>query len=449
VRTRAVSSAGEALSLVASEDASEEFDVVITDVGMPSTDGLQLCARLAESRPDLPVIVLSAVGNLATAVAALRARAYDFLTKPLDPELLARAVDRAVQHKRASDEVRRLRAEIDTTATPSRLVGSSSIMRRVHEAIAHVAASDATVLVCGETGTGKELVARRIHEVSARRHGPFVTVNCAAIPSSLLESELFGHARGAFTDAKTSRVGLFVEAHRGTLFLDEIGELPLEMQAKLLRVLQERVVRPVGSNTEVAFDARIITATNRDLEEEVNARRFRQDLFYRVNVVRIDLPPLRERGSDVLELAQRYLATSAARTGKPALGIATAAAEKLLAYHWPGNVRELENCVERAMAFANHGEIGVGDLPQSVRAYRPDRFAVEANDATEIVTLQLLERRYITRVLALLGNNKARAALRLGIDRRTLYRKLEHWERLANRTAPAIESDGERERHAP
>jgi two-component system response regulator HydG len=429
VRARKVTTAAEALALV----DEERFDVVITDVRMPGMDGLQLCARLAQVRPELPVVVLTGLGNLATAVAALRARAYDFLTKPLDLELLAAAVDRAVQHKRLSEEVYRLRAEVDATANLSGLVGGSSTMRRVHETIAHVAPSDATVLVCGETGTGKELVARQIHDLSPRRCGPFVSVNCAAIPSPLLESEFFGHARGAFTDAKTARVGLFVEAHRGTLFLDEIGEMPLEMQVKLLRVLQGRTVRPVGSSTDVAFDTRIVAATNRDLEEEVSHKRFREDLFYRINVVRIDLPPLRERGSDVLVLAQRFLAAGAARAGQPALGLSTDAAEKLLAYHWPGNVRELENCMERAMAFAKNRPIGAGDLPPNIVAYRPDRFTVEANDAAEIVTLGQLERRYVMRVLALLGNNKARAAARLGIDRRTLYRKLEHWEQLRSR----------------
>ena len=224
-------------------------------------------------------------------------------------------------------------------------------------------------------------------------------------------------------------MGLFVEAHGGTLFLDEIGEMPAEMQVKLLRALQQRTVRPVGSNSEVAFDSRIIAATNRDLEEEVYHKRFREDLFYRINVVRIDMPPLRERAPDILELAQYFLAMHAARTKSPVLGISIHAAEKLTLYHWPGNVRELENCIERAAAFARQDQIVVDDLPERIRDYRADRFTVEANDANEIVTLEQLERRYVVRVLALVGNNKARAAQRLGIDRRTLYRMIERWSR--------------------
>ena len=420
---RAVTAASEALALLSHED----YDVVITDVAMPSMDGLALCARVAEIRPGTPVVVLTGRGNLDTAVGAMRAGAYDFLTKPVDLKLLSLVVDRALQNGRLREEVRRLRAAVDAAATPSGIVGGSAGMRRVHETIARIAPSDATVIVCGETGTGKELVARRIHETSPRRDGPFVSISCAAIPQPLLESELFGHARGAFTDAKVARVGLFVEAHGGTLFLDEIGEMPLEMQSKLLRALQERTVRPVGTNTEVAFDTRIVAATNRDLEEEVYRKRFREDLFYRIDVVRIDLPPLRERATDVLELAQHFLKTSAARTGKPVLGVSIPAAEKLMAYHWPGNVRELENCMERAVAFASLEQIAVDDLPEKIRVYRADRFTVEANDSTEIVTLEQLERKYVTRALTLLGNNKARAAQRLGIDRRTLYRKMERW----------------------
>jgi two-component system response regulator HydG len=284
------------------------------------------------------------------------------------------------------------------------------------------------VLIHGETGTGKELVAHALHAASPRKDGPFVALNCAAVPPNLLESELFGHARGAFTDARNARQGLFIEASGGTLFLDEIGEMPFDMQAKLLRALQERTVRPVGSNTELPFDARIVTATHRDLENDVRDQRFRQDLFYRINVVRIDVPPLRERGSDVLRLASFFLEKACERSAKGPLQLSPQVAERLLAYDWPGNVRELENCVERAVALARFDQLTLEDLPEKIRAYRADRFVMSANDANEIVSLDELERRYIVRVIKLLGGNKARAAQLLGLDRRTLYRKLERYE---------------------
>jgi two-component system response regulator HydG len=255
-----------------------------------------------------------------------------------------------------------------------------------------------------------------------------MAINCSAMPETLLESELFGHARGAFTDAKSARAGLFVEASGGTLFLDEIGEMPLEMQPKLLRALQERTVRPVGSNTEVPFDARIVAATHRDLETEAHERRFRQDLYYRINVVRIDVPPLRERGADVLGLAAHFLDKFGKRANRPPVTLSTQVAERLLAYDWPGNVRELENCMERAVALARFDQVTIDDLPQKVRAYRADRFLVSADQADEIVSLEELERRYIMRVIGLVDHNKSRAAQLLGLDRRTLYRKLERYE---------------------
>jgi two-component system response regulator HydG len=423
----ACTSAREALAHL----ATGEFDTVLTDLGMSEMGGLEVCERIAGTNPGLPVIVVTGRVGVDDAIAAMRAGAYDFIAKPVtDPELVTLAVGRAVEHYRLRTELKRLRIEVAASALPSSIVGSSAAMRRVDEVVGRVAVGDATVLIHGETGTGKELVARRIHAVSSRKDGPFVAVNCAAIPSTLLESELFGHARGAFTDAKAPRAGLFVQAHRGTLFLDEIGEMPLEMQVKLLRALQERKVRPVGSDSEVAFDARIVTATNRDLEEEIEQKRFREDLFFRINVVRIRVPPLRERASDVLELAHHFLARHVQRNGKGPRGIATEAARKMTAYNWPGNVRELENCMERAVAFARFEEITVEDLPDKVAAYAPDHFVVVANDLHEIVTLDEIERRYVLRALSLLGNNKTLAAEALGVDRRTLYRKIERWEKL-------------------
>jgi two-component system response regulator HydG len=418
-RTESTTSPAEALELVLSKD----FDAVISDMAMAEMDGLRLCERILAKRPGLPVIVVTGQGSMESAIGAMRVGAYDFVTKPIDPKLLGLTVGRAVRTQQLQSEVARLRTALAHAPEGSQLLGESSAIRRVNDLIHRVAKSDASVLIVGETGTGKELVARALHEQSGR--GPFVAVNCAAMPRDLLESELFGHARGAFTDAKSDRRGLFMEAAGGTVFLDEIGEMPLEMQAKLLRVLQERVLRPVGSDTEQAFDARIITATHRDLEDDVAKGRFREDLFYRINVVSIHVPPLRERGNDLLGLASHFLRKAAERTGQPPRLLSAPVAERVLAYDWPGNVRELENCIERAVAMSRFEKLTVEDLPERIRTSKPDSFAMTADDAQQIIPLDELERRYISRALRLLNGNKARAAQVLGIDRRTLYRHLE------------------------
>jgi DNA-binding NtrC family response regulator len=400
---------------------------VITDLGMGEMGGLELCERVVATQPDIPVIVITGAGSMETAMAALRVGAYDFLTKPIDAKLLGISASRAVQHSQLVAELRQLKLAVGGTTEKHGLVGTSPSMRALIELIERVGPTDVSVLIQGETGTGKELVARAIHAASSRRAGPFVALNCAAVPPALLESELFGHARGAFTDAKSARPGLFVESTGGTLFLDEIGEMPLEMQAKLLRALQERKVRPVGASAEVSFDARLLAATHRDLEVEVDHERFRQDLFYRINVVRLDVPALRERGHDVLTLAAHFLRSACTRSGKGSMQLAAQSAERLLAYDWPGNVRELENCVERAVALARFDHLTVEDLPEQIRAYRADRFDMAVDAVDELVSIDELERRYIVRTLKLLGGNKARAAQLLGLDRRTLYRKLESY----------------------
>jgi two-component system response regulator HydG len=278
-----------------------------------------------------------------------------------------------------------------------------------------------------------------------------VAINCAAVPATLLESELFGHAKGAFTDAKVAREGLFVRASGGTLFLDEIGEMPLEMQPKLLRALQERTVRPVGSNTDVPFDTRVVAATHRTLETEIEAKRFRGDLFYRINVVRIDVPALRERGSDILVLANHFLRRSAARMHKGEMTISPQVAALLLAYDWPGNVRELENCIERAIALSREGHLSAEDLPEKIRTYVPERFVLSADQPAEILPLEEIGRRYILRALKLLGGNKTRVADLLRIDRRTLYRRLERYEAGQPANDPgglAVPGDDERDPRA-
>ena len=422
---RGVTSPKSALAAISALEV--DYDVVVTDVGMEEMSGIELCERMLAIRPGLLVIVNTARGELDTAVAALRVGAYDFLTKPVDPKVLALRVDHAVRQRQLSDEVKRLRRVVATGGAPPDMVGSGNAMRRVYDLVARVGPSDASVLLQGETGTGKELIARAVHNASARKSGPFVAINCAAVPSNLIESELFGHAKGAFTDAKSQRTGLFQQADGGTVFLDEIGELPIEMQPKLLRALQERKVRPVGADQEIPFNARVLAATNRNLEDEVEEKRFREDLYYRVAVVKIELPPLRDRGGDVIELAGHFLSAIERRMGRPAPRLSPAVAEKLLAYRWPGNVRELENSMERAVALARFDELTIDDLPERVRAFQADRFVVSADDSSEIIKMEEVERRYILRALTLLGGNKTRAAEVLGIDRRTLYRKLERW----------------------
>ncbi len=402
------------------------IDVVVTDVNMKGMNGVQLCQQLLEHRPHLPVILITAFGSMDTAIQAIRAGAYDFLPKPFEIDQLALAIERGATLARLRDELQQLRRMVAPT-TFGELVGTSPRMRELYSKLARIADNDAAVLLTGESGTGKELVARAIHAASSRNGGPFVAINCAAMPPQLLESELFGHAKGAFTDAKTAKVGLFQSANGGTIFLDEIGELPLEIQPKLLRVLQERTVRPVGANTENKFDARVVSATNRDLEGMIEDQRFREDLYFRINVLTIALPPLRTRGGDILVLARHFLERIASRTAKPVPGMSVEAAQKLMTYPWPGNVRELENCMEFAVALAAFDEITVGDLPDKVRAFRPTQIVLSSSDPEQLVTLEELERRYVLRVLESVDGNKAAAARVLGIERRTLYRMLERW----------------------
>jgi two-component system response regulator HydG len=314
-------------------------------------------------------------------------------------------------------------------------------MKRVHDLVTRVGGSDISVLIEGETGTGKELVARALHAAGPRRNGPFVAINCGAVPANLLESELFGHVRGAFTGAVTPRVGLLVKASGGTLLLDEIGDMPLEMQTKLLRALQERRVRPVGSNEERSFDARILAATHRDLEVEVAAHRFREDLYYRINVVKIQVPALRARGGDILALATHFLRRSAEKSKKGAMILSPQVAGLLLAYDWPGNVRELENCLDRAVALARFDHVSAEDLPEKIVSSRTTASVLATGEPDEILTLDEIDRRYIERALKLLGGNKARAAILLGLDRRTLYRRLEKYDSDAHGSGGA-ETDG-------
>ncbi len=416
-------SAAEALRTV----QEEEFDVVLTDVRMPGTDGLQLCRQISDNRPDILVVVMTAFGSLETAVGAMRAGAYDFVTKPIEMDLLALTIERACKHSHLQNQVRVLSQALSKAGRFGEMLGDSPVMQGLYDQLARIADSEASVLITGESGTGKELVARSIHQNSRRADKPFVAVNCAALSETLLESELFGHAKGAFTDARTERKGLFLEAEGGTLLLDEMGEMPMAMQVKLLRALEENRVRPVGSDKEIPFDVRILTATNRDLESAVEEDRFREDLYYRINVIQVELPPLRARGTDVLLLSQHYVEQFAEKARKEIVGISEQAAEKLLSYSWPGNIRELRNIMERAVALTRYEKIAVDDLPEKIRNYQSSQVFIGGADPTELVPMEEVERRYILHVLQTVGDNKTLAARVLGLDRKTLYRKLKQY----------------------
>jgi DNA-binding NtrC family response regulator len=401
-------------------------DVVIAHLRMPGMSGLELCKALREEHPDLQTIVVTGQSSLDSAIEAIRAGAFDYITKPIALDALVIAIERAAAHLTLRREVLRLRAAVDAVRPIDGLVGDSPAIQQVSAIVRQVAAGDATALITGESGTGKELVARAIHALSPRRASLFVAINCAAMPTELLESELFGHVKGAFTDARNSRPGLLLRAGNGTVFLDEIGEMPLEMQAKLLRVLQERTVRPVGGDREAPFHARFVAATNRDLEADIEAKRFREDLYYRINVVQIPVPPLRAHPTDILPLAQHFINLFASRSGKQVGGLSAPAAQKLVDYDWPGNVRELENSMERAITMTALSEIAVEDLPERIQAHRSVRLVqpIVNGAATELISLETLEQRYIQQVLLAVGGNKTQAARVLGIDRRSLYRRL-------------------------
>jgi DNA-binding NtrC family response regulator len=443
-RATAVSSARAALEAL----TTTAIDVVVTDVLMDGMSGIDLCAEIHERYPDTMTLILTGAGSLDVAVGAIRAGAYDFVSKPIKLDVLLVAIERALEHGRLQDEVRRLRSRVDRAAPIAGIVGESPAVRAATALIHRVADSDATVLITGESGTGKELVARSLHDLSGRREAPFVAINCAAMPAPLLESELFGHVKGAFTDARRTRPGLFVQAAGGTLFLDEIGDMPLEMQVKLLRALQERKVRPVGSDEEIAFDARVVCATNRDLDLEVAEKRFREDLYYRINVVAIEVPPLRARGGDVIVLANHFLRRIAERTGKKVATISPDAAHKLSAYDWPGNIRELENCMERSMALCQGAQIEVVDLPAKIKEHQSTRLVIATDAPDELITLDEMAHRYVRQVLSAVGGNKTHAARVLGIDRRSLYRRLDTRNQTTGSTPTAARADSTRSPYA-
>jgi len=408
---------------VAALTAGDPPDLVVSDIRMADMDGLQVIDAFRERAPETPVILVTAFGNIDGALEAIRRGAADYLSKPYDVDAIQLVVARALQHRALAMENRALRRGLRDRYRLENVVGRSEAMLQVYKTAARVASTDATVLIQGESGTGKELVARAIHTASPRASGPFVAVDCGAIAEGVLESELFGHTRGAFTGAQVARRGLFEEAHHGTLFLDEIGDVGPNLQARLLRALQEGTIRRVGANEPIAVDVRIVAATNRDMEAAVKAGTFRADLYYRLHVVSIRIPPLRERREDVPLLAEHFAQKHGRAEGS---AISPAAREILVAYDWPGNVRELENAVARALALNPSGVVIPEDLPDVIRAAHAAPAPVPAPmpPAGDRPTLAELERRYATQVLGETGGNKTRAAEVLGIDRKTLYRIL-------------------------
>ncbi len=398
------------------------YDLVLMDVRMLKVSGIEALTAIKSLNPAIPVVIMTAYSSVETAVDALKKGAHDYLTKPLDFDKLKVTIERAMEHTRLKEENRRLRESFGLRLDRRRIIGQSPSMAKLLETVSQVAPSEATVLITGESGTGKELIAAAIHFNSSRRSGPFVQLNCAAITETLLESELFGHEKGAFTGADRRREGRFQQADGGSLFLDEVSEMPLSMQVKLLRVLQEREVTPVGGDAAVRVDVRLIAATNRQLPECIAAGRFREDLYYRLNVVGLTVPPLRERREDIPLLVQHFLEIFAERNRKPIKGLTPQAMDRLIRYSWPGNVRELMNAVERAVVLARADYLEEGDF--ALMPAEPPAPAPGSGAAAEALSLDQIERTTILRVLEAAGGNKSEAARRLGITRRTLHKKL-------------------------
>jgi DNA-binding NtrC family response regulator len=406
----------------------QSTDVVLADINLPDMNGLDICNEIVTNLPDIPVIIMTAFGSMDTAIAAIRAGAYDFVTKPIDIDILSMSLERAVRYRNLQEKVKKLSEAVKQPRHFDNLLGESPVMEKLFSQLSRIADSEASLLITGESGSGKELTARAVHMHSRRKEHQLVTINCAAMPAQLLESELFGHKKGAFTDAKTDNKGLFLQADGGTLFLDEVGEIPLDLQPKLLRALEERCVRPVGGTAERSFDVRIIAATNRDLESAIEDGHFREDLFYRLNVIKIEMPPLRSRGVDILLIARKFVEHFSTRQNKAVIGFSDAAAEKLLDYTWPGNVRELRNAIEHAVALTHFEKIVPEDLPEKIRLFRNDYILLGSQDPMELISMEEMERRYIMHVLKTTGGNRTLAARILKVDRKTLYRKLQRYE---------------------
>ncbi|WP_304473133.1 sigma-54 dependent transcriptional regulator [uncultured Desulfovibrio sp.] len=405
----------------------QSFDLALMDVRMPQKTGLEALKDIKAHNPALPVLIMTAFSDVAAAVEAIKAGAYDYLTKPLDFEKLKVVLRNVFAHVGLIEKNASLSRSLAATEARSDMVGRGAAMSALWEMIRTIAPTDATVLITGESGTGKELVARAVHAASRRAQGPFVAVNCAALTESLLASELFGHEKGAFTGADKKHEGHFLKADGGTIFLDEIGEMPLSMQVKLLRVIQEREVLSVGGNRAEPVDVRIVAATNRDLAREVDAGNFRQDLYYRLNVVSLALPPLRQRADDIPLLAQHFMNRFAAKNNKRIKGFTPGAMDRLVRYAWPGNVRELENVIERASILLLGEHISERELPERLKAPEQGE-ALDDILESDCLTLDDVERAVILKTLTRFGGNKTEAARALGITRKTLHARLNKYQ---------------------
>jgi DNA-binding NtrC family response regulator len=411
--------------------AERPFDVVLSDVQMPDIDGIEVLRRLRGVAPDSTVILVTAYSTIEMAIRALNEGAFDYVRKPFKLDEVRRVVERAMERRRAREQTPKTApAPAPTAQEPRRrgrpiaaIIGSHPDMVELFKLVSRVAGTKSSVMIIGESGTGKELIARTIHEASTRRDRPFVAVNCTSLSETLLESELFGHVKGAFTGAIERRPGLFLEANRGTVFLDEVGDMSLSMQAKLLRVLQEEEVKPVGGTDTVPVDVRVVAATHQDLEALVRTGRFRLDLYYRLHVVALRVPPLRERRDDIPVLAEHFLREYGLLAQRPIQGFSTKAMRALMNYPWPGNVRELENVVERAVALAPGSIVEESDLPDKIVHHAGPIPATPGGEAT----LDEMTRRYVLSVLDKVRGNKTEAARILGVPRRTLYRMLERY----------------------
>src|SRR3954451_74819 len=423
---RAASDGEEALK----ELAVYDYDAVVTDVRMPRMDGLTLVRAIQQTAPDAPVIVMSAYGSHDLALEAMKAGAYDYLGKPFRPDEVLLVLRKAEERERLRAENRRLRREIEASRGRSAIIAESPSMKEVMRVVGKVAPARTTVLITGESGTGKELVARAVHELSPRKAGPFVAVNCGAIPDQLIESELFGHAKGAFTGAQAAKRGLFEEADSGTLFLDEIGDLPLQLQVSLLRALQEGEIRRVGDARSMKVDVRVLAATHRDLSQQVAQGKFREDLFYRLNVLALKLPPLRDRPEELPALAERFIAQHAERLGIPRKPLSAEALAMLQQWRWPGNVRELENALERALVLSEGDEIDPAALPDEIRGARKASGPPETpseGDLSVKRAQRALEADLIRRALERTGGNRSRAAELLDLSPRALLYKIREY----------------------
>jgi DNA-binding NtrC family response regulator len=410
---------------------NDDFDVVVSDIRMPGADGFTVLREVKRAKPDVEVVLMTAFGSVQKAVEAMKEGAYDYLAKPFDPDDALLTIERAAERKRLREQARDLSAALGNVGHFDRLVGKSAAMQQLFELLKRAAGTDATVLITGESGTGKELAARAVHAGSARKGARFVAVNCGAIPENLIESELFGHVKGAFTGALGDRRGLFEEADSGTLLLDEVGELPLPMQVKLTRVLQEHSVRRVGESQERKVDARVVAATNVDLKAAVAAGRFREDLFYRLNVFPVRLPPLRERRDDIPVLAAHFLERHRGRYGGGVEGFSPEALSALVRYDWPGNVRELENSIERALAVVDGPRIPLEALPDEVQTQGRPRLASDLGRLSyrEVVDIarDRVSREYLIALMREFEGSVTHAAERAGMERETLHRLLKRY----------------------